>query len=340
MYQKIWFIKNIIIYCVLVLLFFVVMGSIEATAYSCTVGASNGVCAEPGYCPSGSTEGTSNDCIVSGDICCYFLPDATPLCSGPLGEIGACTSNCSDSSYGGDPLCADLNLTCCYTEITAPVGTSCSDSFGNTGGTCQTVAGCELISGDLRDSSSCTTSGESCCFVPVDPNPTTDPVTTTDPITGVITNTTTDPNTGVITTTTTDPATGITTTTTTDPATGSVTTTTSNTVSPPAGGAGGIVPCGGGWDDPCDFGSFMTLIESFIKYVLLWIIIPLAAIIFMYAGYLMMTAAGNEAKLTQAKKAFWYVLIGLLVALAAWLIVEGLMKGLGLKDEFWLLDQR
>ena len=105
-----------------------------------------------------------------------------------------------------------------------------------------------------------------------------------------------------------------------------------------AGGAGGLVPCGGEATDPCSFSHLLIGIETVINYVIMWIIIPLAAIIFMYAGYLMMTAAGNPAKLAAAKKAFWYVLFGLFIALSAWLVIEGLMKGLGLKDEFWLLD--
>ena len=105
-----------------------------------------------------------------------------------------------------------------------------------------------------------------------------------------------------------------------------------------ADGAGGIVPCGGTADDPCDMGSTITIVGAFIDFVLLYIAMPLAASMFMYAGFVMMTAGGNPGKIQEAKKIFWSVIIGLVVAFAAWLIVEGIMKGLSVKDEYWLLE--
>lgn len=105
-----------------------------------------------------------------------------------------------------------------------------------------------------------------------------------------------------------------------------------------ASGAGGIVPCGGTSDDLCDMDDATTIVGNFIDFVLLFIAMPLAACTLMYAGFLMMTAAGNMSKIEEAKKIFKYVFIGLIVAFAAWLMVEGIMKGLSVKDEFWLLE--
>ena len=106
-----------------------------------------------------------------------------------------------------------------------------------------------------------------------------------------------------------------------------------------ATGAGGLVPCGGTNEDLCDMDDVLTIVGNFINFVLLFIAMPLAACVLMYAGFLMMTAAGNMSKIEEAKKIFKYVLIGLIVAFAAWLMVEALMKGLSVKDEFWLLEQ-
>jgi len=47
-----------------------------------------------------------------------------------------------------------------------------------------------------------------------------------------------------------------------------------------------------------------------------------SSIVFSYAGFLMLTARGNEEQVTRAKSTFWYVLIGLVIALGAWLIVN------------------
>lgn len=100
----------------------------------------------------------------------------------------------------------------------------------------------------------------------------------------------------------------------------------------------GLIPCDGSEANPCNFGTLMTLVSTVINFLLFSVAMPLAAISFMIAGYIMVTAGGNESKVTTAKTIFYYVLIGLIIALAAWLIVEAMLKGMGLKDEYWLLD--
>ena len=96
--------------------------------------------------------------------------------------------------------------------------------------------------------------------------------------------------------------------------------------------SGGIVPCTGTAEHPCDFCSLIKLADNIIDF-LIGLLAVLAAIMFAYAGFLMVTASGDEGKLSQAKGTFRNVTINIIITLAAWLIVDTIMKLL-LKEEF------
>ena len=99
--------------------------------------------------------------------------------------------------------------------------------------------------------------------------------------------------------------------------------------------AAGLVPCGGSGEPDCDFNQLMVLIDKIIKFMLFDLSIPLAAVLFAYAGYLLMTSGDNSGKRTRAKGLFMSVGIGLVVALAAWLIIETILSTLGY-DGSWI----
>jgi hypothetical protein len=63
---------------------------------------------------------------------------------------------------------------------------------------------------------------------------------------------------------------------------------------------GGLVP-----DCPatgCGFDQLMTLINNVIKFLLFTIATPLAALVFVYAGIMLLTSGGSSEKMTTAKK--------------------------------------
>ncbi len=95
----------------------------------------------------------------------------------------------------------------------------------------------------------------------------------------------------------------------------------------------GLIPCGrsdtnGNITNPCDFAGFMELINNVIQFLLFKMAVPIAAIMFAYAGVLLVTAGGGEAK-TKAKHIFGNVVFGLVIAIAAWLIVRTILSILG-----------
>lgn len=99
--------------------------------------------------------------------------------------------------------------------------------------------------------------------------------------------------------------------------------------------AAGLVPdCdptkGCGWND------LMALVNKVINFVLFKMALPIAAIMFAYAGFLMVTAGGEAAHAREkAKEIFSNAVKGLIIALAAWLIISTLLAILGY-DGTWI----
>ena len=92
----------------------------------------------------------------------------------------------------------------------------------------------------------------------------------------------------------------------------------------------GLVPCGKdlnndgkvtGRAEECEFEDIIGIIQNIINYVIL-ISAPIAAIMFTYAGFLYLTAAGNPGKISSAHGIFWTVFVGFCIVLGAWVIVK------------------
>jgi hypothetical protein len=100
----------------------------------------------------------------------------------------------------------------------------------------------------------------------------------------------------------------------------------------------GIVPCSNTPDengviaDPCDFNAFMTLINNGISFIIFYMAVPISAIMFAYAGFLMVTAgeSASEAR-TKAKGIFLDALLGLVIALSCWVVVHSIFEVFGYK---------
>ena len=100
-------------------------------------------------------------------------------------------------------------------------------------------------------------------------------------------------------------------------------------------GANGLVPCDNSAANPCGFPQLMTLVNNIINFILYGMVIPIAAILFTYAGFEMVTSGGSTEKRGLAKKVFTNVVIGLVISMACWLIVKLLLGILGY-DGAWI----
>lgn len=97
---------------------------------------------------------------------------------------------------------------------------------------------------------------------------------------------------------------------------------------------GQIVPdCGP--DEICGYCHIVPLVQNIIKFVI-YLAVVVATLMFVYAGFMYLTAGGSPDKIKSAHKIFWNVFIGLIFVLVAWLIIELVLvtftdKGFG----FW-----
>lgn len=98
----------------------------------------------------------------------------------------------------------------------------------------------------------------------------------------------------------------------------------------------GIVPCDGvvitgGTGKECNFSSLRDLLQNIITF-LLYIAMSIAAAAFFMAGFKYITAHGNPSQIESAHKIFTNVVVGLIIALSAWLIVHTILNILLAKD--------
>jgi len=83
--------------------------------------------------------------------------------------------------------------------------------------------------------------------------------------------------------------------------------------------------------NPCTFNDFIVGIKRIVNFLIV-LGVAFAAIAFAWAGFLYMTAAGNSSKIEEAHSIFYKVLLGFVIMLTAWLIVNTIEKVL-LKDD-------
>ncbi len=94
-----------------------------------------------------------------------------------------------------------------------------------------------------------------------------------------------------------------------------------------------LVPCGGP-GDPCGFSDLIVMINGIINFLLFSVAIPVAAIMFAAAGFMLITAGGDTGKISQAKEIFGSVLWGILIAFMAWIIIQTLLVAAGLDSDY------
>lgn len=126
-----------------------------------------------------------------------------------------------------------------------------------------------------------------------------------------------------------------------------------NPPSAPTSGFSGLVPCGtvkyettdkndphyGQIKNPCTFKDIFALVNKVVDFILIDLAVPIAAIMFAYAGFLLLTAGGETGKIGKAKTIFTNVALGLIFIAAAWLIINTILSILGYKfglDGYWL----
>jgi len=95
-----------------------------------------------------------------------------------------------------------------------------------------------------------------------------------------------------------------------------------------------LVKCGTSATNPCGFNDILVLINTVIHFILYDLAIPIAAIMFAYAGFELVTSGGSTEKKSKAIKIFTNVAIGLIFVAASFLIIKTILSIAGY-DQSW-----
>ena len=91
-----------------------------------------------------------------------------------------------------------------------------------------------------------------------------------------------------------------------------------------------LVNCGK--DAPCTLANFWGLLVGVVDFLLKFIGIPLAVLGIGVGGFYIIIGSNSEGDRTKGKEIIYASVIGLFIALAAWLIVNTVLTGLGVKE--------
>ena len=84
----------------------------------------------------------------------------------------------------------------------------------------------------------------------------------------------------------------------------------------------GLVPIGCQKGCPCTLCDFYELGKNVTRFLLYGLSIPIAALAFLYGGFMLLTSGGNRDKLVRGKSAMTNAVIGLALAFFSWAILN------------------
>jgi hypothetical protein len=90
----------------------------------------------------------------------------------------------------------------------------------------------------------------------------------------------------------------------------------------PTYAAGGLVPCDG---PDCDLSDLIRMGNNIIRF-LVYIGVFIGVVMIAWGGFNLVLSQGNESAMEKAKSRIWNVVIGLLIVLLSWLIVDTVLN--------------
>ncbi len=91
-------------------------------------------------------------------------------------------------------------------------------------------------------------------------------------------------------------------------------------------GGGGLVPCGGPGQDACTTCHALQLAQNVVEFIV-QVSFVIAALLFAYAGFLFFTSSAVDS-ISTAKNIFTNTVVGIIIILTAWLLVNVLLHTL------------
>lgn len=100
----------------------------------------------------------------------------------------------------------------------------------------------------------------------------------------------------------------------------------------------GLVPCGGTGQEPCQACHVIDLTNNVIGWLVI-ILGSIAAIIIIVAGAKLLTANGNQRAMEDAKSMINNMIIGYVIVLAGWLLVDTVLKAVLNEGQYGVWNQ-
>lgn len=104
--------------------------------------------------------------------------------------------------------------------------------------------------------------------------------------------------------------------------------------------AQGLVPCGhgsptntDGKPNPnfkkCKITDIGILFLNIFNFIVFWISIPMASLVIVTGGVILLISGGNPSMAGWAKKMIWGAVIGIVLILGSWVIIDTVLKAIG-----------
>jgi len=108
--------------------------------------------------------------------------------------------------------------------------------------------------------------------------------------------------------------------------------------------AKGLVPCGGPDEDPCTVCHLLVLIQNIIDFIMK-AAFYICIVLIIYGGFRWFLSFGKEENIAAGQKIIFNAIAGLVIVLAAWLIVHTILwllnpqiPGVDLKSTWFKLE--
>lgn len=97
--------------------------------------------------------------------------------------------------------------------------------------------------------------------------------------------------------------------------------------------AAGLVPCGNPGQKACTVCDFFSMADDIIKYTIKYIVPTVAAILMVVGAFFYMTAGGLASQIKKGHDIITSTVIGVVIVLLAWIIVDSAIKALTGKSQ-------
>jgi len=102
---------------------------------------------------------------------------------------------------------------------------------------------------------------------------------------------------------------------------------------------GGLVPCGNGDPTdpgftPCQLNDVFALIFNIFDFMVWYISIPLAGLIIVAGGVMLLVSGGNPGLVSLGKRMLWGAIIGILLIFCSWVIIKAVLTAIGYVGPF------